>query len=589
MKQRNSILLSLIVCFMLVLTACGGAASTPAERPASSPAASSAGSPQSPSQNRTGDSKPQNNSSENSGAPQASAAASPPAALPEAAEAARPPDVAGGAPPPAESLTDSEHPPQPTEYGYPPPRRRPESPPNPGQPPYDSTFYQNYGVNPFFDAVEDPLSTFAMDIDTASYTVMRRYLSDGNLPDPDSVRVEEYLNYFNYRYPQPEDGGAFAIYTEAAPSPFGGKNYDVVQIGIQGKTIAEEDRAPTSLTFVIDVSGSMQRENRLETVKQSLSMLVEQLRPDDQIGIVVYGSDAESILEPTSGRDKQRILRAIDSLAPSGSTNVEAGLDIGFAQAEEAFIRGGTNQILLCSDGVANNGVTDPQALLQKYDRYTSQGIKLSTFGFGMGNFNDVLMEQLADAGNGFYSYIDTLEQAKRLFVDNLTGTLQLIARDAKVQVEFNPEVVSYYRLIGYENRDVADQDFRNDTVDAGEVGSGHSVTALYEIYRVPEATGDIATVRIRYHKPDNSKIIEEAQTLGSQDRLDRFDETSGRFKLAVSVAEYAELLRYSRWTRGTTLDDVVELSYEALPSFQGDQDVQEFVDLLGRAAALAD
>lgn len=586
MKQRTSTLLSLIVCLMLVLTACGGAASTPAERPASSPAASPAGGPQSPSQNRTNDSKPQNNASENSGAPAASAAASPAAALPEAAQASPP---AGGAPPPAESLTDSEHPPQPTEYGYPPPRRRPESPPDPGQAPYDSTFYQNYGVNPFFDAVEDPLSTFAMDVDTASYTVMRRYLNDGNLPDPDSVRVEEYLNFFDYRYPQPADGGAFAIYTEAAPSPFGGKNYDVVQIGIQGQTIAEEDRAPTSLTFVIDVSGSMERENRLETVKQSLRLLVEQLRPDDQIGIVVYGSNAQSILEPTSGRNKQRILRAIDSLAPSGSTNVEAGLDIGFAQAEEAFIRGGSNQILLCSDGVANNGVTDPQALLRKYEHYTAQGIKLSTFGFGMGNFNDVLMEQLADAGNGFYSYIDTLEQARRLFVDNLTGTLQIIARDAKVQVEFNPEVVSYYRLIGYENRDVADQDFRNDAVDAGEVGSSHSVTALYEIYRVPESTGDIATVRIRYHKPDNSKIIEEAQTIGSRDRLDRFDEASGRFKLAVSVAEYAELLRYSRWTRGTVLDDVVELAYEAQPSFQGDEDVREFVDLLERATALTD
>jgi Ca-activated chloride channel family protein len=444
-------------------------------------------------------------------------------------------------------------------------------------------------VNPFFDAAEDPLSTFAMDVDTASYTVMRRYLNDGNLPDPDSVRVEEYLNYFDYRYPQPDDGSAFAIYTEAAPSPFGGKNYEIMQIGLQGKTIADEDRAPTSLTFVIDVSGSMERENRLETVKQSLRLLVEQLRPDDQIGIVVYGSTAQSILEPTSGRNKQRILSAIDSLQPSGSTNVEAGLDIGFAQAEESFIRGGTNQILLCSDGVANNGVTDPQALLRKYERYTSQGIKLSTFGFGMGNFNDVLMEQLADAGNGFYSYIDTIEQAERLFVDNLTGTLQIIARDAKIQVEFNPEVVSYYRLIGYENRDIADQDFRNDTIDAGEVGSGHSVTALYEIYRVPQSTGDIATVRIRYHKPDNSKIIEEAQTVGVKDRLDRFDEASGRFKLAVSVAEYAELLRYSRWTKGTVLDDVVELSYEALPSFQGDKDVQEFVDLLGRAARLAD
>ncbi|HEX6289714.1 MAG TPA: VWA domain-containing protein [Herpetosiphonaceae bacterium] len=575
MKRRNSILIALIICLTLVLTACGGAAGTP----------TSSTTDRSNTANQH--SNRQNKSSENSAA--ASPAASPAAsAMPQASP---PPNtVAAGAAarpaaeaPAADSSRDAQPP-----AAHPRPTARPDRSPRPDDEPYDSTFYRNYGVNPFVDTLEDPRSTFAMDVDTASYGVMRRYLADGYLPDPDSVRVEEYLNSFNYRYPQPEDGSMFAVYTEAAPSPFGGKGYDMVQIGIQGRTIQEEDRAPASLTFVIDVSGSMEREERLETVKQALALLVEQLRADDQIGIVVYGSDARSILPPTSGANKGRILSAIDELQPSGSTNVEAGLDIGFAQAEEAFVPDGNNMILLCSDGVANNGVTDPETLLQTYRRYTSQGIKLSTYGFGMGNFNDELMERLADAGNGIYSYIDTLDEAERVFVHNLTGTLQLIARDAKIQVEFNPDVVSHYRLIGYENRDVTDQDFRNDSVDAGEVGAGHSVTALYEIRRVPDATGDIATVRIRYHQPDNSKIIEETQTLRSEDRRASFGRASGRFKLAVSVAQYAELLRHSRWFQGSTLDDVVELAHEAQRDFERDPDVTEFIRLLETAASLA-
>ncbi len=426
-----------------------------------------------------------------------------------------------------------------------------------------------------------------MDIDTASYGVMRRYLSDGNLPNPDSVRVEEYVNSFDYQYPEPDPGSTFAISTEGAPSPFGGPAYEMVQIGIQGRTIADEDRAPTSLTLVIDVSGSMDREDRLQTVKQALTLLVEQLRPDDQVGIVVYGDTARQILPPTSGRNTGRILDAISELQAAGSTNVEAGLDISFAQANEAFVRG-SNMVLLCSDGVANNGVTDPQALLEKYDRYTGKGIKLATFGFGMGNYNDVLMEQLADEGNGFYTYIDTLAEAEKVFVENLTGTLQLIARDAKIQVEFNPEVVSRYRLVGYENRDVADQDFRNDDVDAGEVGAGHSVTALYEIKRYPDAQGDLATVRIRYHKPNNTAVIEEQSTFSTDDLHPNIERASPQFRLAVSVVEYAELLRHSRWTQGTQLETVLDLADGAARDMRGAPNVTEFVGLLEQAARLA-
>ena len=452
---------------------------------------------------------------------------------------------------------------------------------------YDSTFFRNYGTNPFVSVADDPQSTFAMDVDTASYGVMRRYLSDGNLPDPDSVRVEEYLNYFNYEYPQPETGD-FAIYTEAAPSMFGGDGYEMVQIGIQGRTIDRIDRKPAALTFVIDVSGSMAREDRLDTVKQALTLLVGEMREDDTIAIAVYGSEARAVLDVTSGADKATILAAINNLQSEGSTNVQAGLRVGFGLADEAFKADGINMLLLCSDGVANNGVTDPEALIEQYRPYFNQGVQLSTYGFGMGNFNDVLMEILANKGNGAYAYIDTLNQAERVFVQNLTGTLQTIARDAKIQVEFNPAVVDHYRLVGYENRDVADADFRNDTVDAGEVGAGHSVTALYEIKRFPGAAGDLATIRIRYAKPDGGDVVEETRSLTTSSVRAAVAETTPRFKLATSVAQYAELLRYSQWARGQVVEDVLGLAQQAAGGFNNNPDVTEFFDLLARASDLA-
>ncbi len=578
MHHRSSVMTALLLCLALVLAGCGG-----------SPASVTTEAPQNQLRPdaETGSNNGQNATDSNSGNGTTDSQSPAGGAAPEAAPATSDSYAAGEnvqdeaarstAPQPGEEpeASSSDHP-QPT-----PPRDDDEDLP------YDSTYFQNYGTNPFVDADEDALSTFAMDVDTASYGIMRRFLDDGNLPDPDSVRPEEYLNSFNYRYPQPAEGSNFAIYTEAAPSPFGGKGYEMVQIGIQGRAIDEEDRVPTSLTFVIDVSGSMEREERLETVKQALALLVQEMRSDDTIGIVVYGSEARSVLPPTSGANKRRILNAIDELEPSGSTNVEAGLDIGFEQADEAFVRG-SNMILLCSDGVANNGVTDPEALLEKYEEYTSKGIKLSTFGFGMGNYNDVLMEQLADAGNGFYTYIDSLDEARRVFVDNIVGTLQLVARDAKIQVEFNPDVVSRYRLVGYENRDIADRDFRDDVVDAGEVGAGHSVTALYEIKRRADAEGEIGTVRIRYHRISDQNVVEEAQTLTSDDLGESIEDSSARFRLAVSVAEYAELLRHERWFDGDELQRVVEMARDAGEDFEDDMDVGEFVQLVNKAARLA-
>ena len=337
--------------------------------------------------------------------------------------------------------------------------------------PYDLTFFQNYGVNPFVDTVYDHLSTFAMDVDTASYTVARRFIMDGFLPDPDSVRVEEFINFFEQEYQPPEED-AFAIHLEAAPSPFGEPNHWLMRVGLQGREVPAEEREDASLVFVIDVSGSMARENRLELVKKALRLLVEELRPYDQVGIVTYNTTAQVVLRPTSGWDKDSILWAIDMLQPGGSTNVEAGLKLGYKMAREELSPGVPRRIILLSDGVANVGNIAAETILNEVRSYLEDGIALSTVGVGMGNFNDVLLEQLADNGDGSYAYVDRLGEARRIFVENLTGTLQTIARDAKVQVNFDPEVVRRYRLLGYENRQVADQDFRNDYVDAGRSGS---------------------------------------------------------------------------------------------------------------------
>ncbi|HEY1013890.1 MAG TPA: von Willebrand factor type A domain-containing protein [Herpetosiphonaceae bacterium] len=453
--------------------------------------------------------------------------------------------------------------------------------------PADSVFFQNYGTNPFVETASDPQSTFAMDIDTASYTVMRNAVNSGILPDPNSVRPEEYVNFFDYQYPQPESGD-FAIYTEAGPSPFGGPQYQLVQIGIQGKQISAAQRKPAALTFVIDSSGSMQQEDRLEVVKQAMAMLTEEMRPDDTIAIVTYGSEGRVVLPPTGGAEKATILGALNSLYAEGSTNAQGGLEVGFQQADAMFGAEKINMILLCSDGVANNGITDPDGLLERNRQYLDKGIQVSTFGFGMGNFNDVLMEQLANKGDGAYAYIDSLDEARRVFIENLTGTLQTIARDAKIQVEFNPNVVTRYRLIGYENRDVADRDFRNDTVDAGEVGAGHSVTALYEIRRVDGADGEVATVRIRYQKPDSQEVVEQAQGLSTDLIRGAVGDTTPRFKLAASVAQYAELMRYSFFARGEELDQVVALAESGAEGFNGAPDAVEFVSLLKRAVQLA-
>jgi Ca-activated chloride channel homolog len=449
-------------------------------------------------------------------------------------------------------------------------------------------FFQNYGVNPSIDTEDDNLSTFALDADTGSYTVMRNYLSGGNLPPADSVRVEEYVNYFGQGYPNPPEHQAFGISIDGGPSPFTQtERYDMLRVGIQGYRVADEDRRDAALTFVIDVSGSMSLDNRLELVKRSLEMLVEQLRPTDSVSLVVYGTQARVVLDPTPGSDTREILEAIRSLEPEGVTNTEDGIQLGYQMALKAYQPDGINRVILCSDGVANVGNTEADVIISEIKGYLEEGVTLATFGFGMGNYNDTLMEQLADNGNGFYAYVDNEEEARRLFVDELTGTLQTIALNAKVQVDFNPAVVARYRLVGFENRAVADNQFRDNAVDAGEVGAGHTVTALYEIKLRAGAYGRAATVNMRWEDPDTHSITETSKDFNASEISLDFRESDPYFQRAVIVAEYAEILKDSYWAEESSLDDVYGETLRISEYLDRDEYMNEFVDLVREASRL--
>ena len=451
----------------------------------------------------------------------------------------------------------------------------------------DLTFFQHYGVNPFIDTEDDQLSTFAVDVDTASYTVARRFLDDGFLPDQDSVRVEEFVNYFDQGYEPPADE-AFAIHVDGSTSPFGSSNHWLLRVGLQAKELLEDHRQDATLVFAIDVSGSMAREDRLGLVKRSLRLLVDELRADDKVAIVVYGDRGSVLLEATEGRKRGQILQAIDSLRPGGSTYVEDGLKVAYGLAVDEVEPNRITRVMVLSDGVGNVGDTGPQSILGQIREYVDQGVTLTTVGFGMGNYNDVLMEQLANDGDGAYYYVDTLSEARRLFVDDLTGTLQFIARDAKVQVEFNPETVSRYRLLGYENRDVADEDFRDDAVDAGEIGAGHSVTALYELKLREGTEGILGTVHMRYEDAAFNDVVEISREFQRNDLAESFEEAASRFQLSAVVAEFAEVLRGSYWAREGSLQAVADEARRVQQLLPGSTDASEFASLAARAARLA-
>lgn len=455
--------------------------------------------------------------------------------------------------------------------------------PNPG--PQDN-YFQDYGVNPFIDTRQDHLSTFAVDVDTASYTIARRYVNDGSLPPQAEVRVEEFVNFFDPGY-NPPPSAAFAIYADGAQSPFYSDGTTILRIGIQGYQVPDNQRKPVSLTFVIDISGSMNLENRLGLVKQSLNILVKRLRPQDTVGIVVYGTSARVLIEPTQGSQHSYIINAINSLRTEGATNAEAGLRLGFDMAMRSYRSDASNRVILCSDGVANVGNVDANSILEFVHGYIKEGVFLSTFGFGMGNLNDTLLEQLADKGNGVYAYVDTLEEAQRLFIENLTSTLQTIALDAKVQVDFNPDVVACYRLLGYENRAVADQDFRNDSVDAGEIGAGHHVVAMYAVRFKPGAQGRIATVQLRWQDPQTYQVTEINGNLNTWDLAPSFDRADLHYQLAAVVAQYADALRGSPWAAGTSMSQLAEIANRLKWSMLDDGDVAEFADLVYRVSLM--
>ncbi len=470
-------------------------------------------------------------------------------------------------------------------YKYP-PAHGGTTPPN-GEP-YDAMFFKNYGVNPFIDTEDDHLSTFAADVDSGSYTLCRQYLRDGNLPPRDAVRVEEFVNSFEYHYPAPAES-LFAVYAEAMPWNFDAsrRNTFLMRIALKGMEVSEENRKPAILTFVIDVSGSMEREDRLELVKKSLKILIDRLGPDDKIGIAVYGSRGRQLLDHQDLRHKSAILKAIQSLRPEGATNAEEGIRIGYEMAEEAFVPGYINRVILCSDGVANVGNTGPDEIFKVIKDKAEKGITLSALGFGMGNYNDVLMEQLGNKGNGYYAYIDTLDEAQKLFGENLTGALQIIARDVKIQVDFNPQAVRSYRLIGYENRDVADKDFRNDVVDGGEIGAGHAATALYELKLQPNAAGTLATVYVRYKDADTFEVTEFKSPFQTSEIAAGPDQISKAFTLAATVTEFAEILRESYWARQADLKTTLQKARQLAAGDPGNTQIAELVDLITRAQKL--
>jgi Ca-activated chloride channel homolog len=465
----------------------------------------------------------------------------------------------------------------------------------PNDRPYGDVFFRGYGANPFLDPEEDPLSTFALDVDTGSYTVVRRFVTDGHRPPADAVRVEEMVNAFDYGDAPPprrerRSGADFALHAEGSRSPFVSgpqkERYHLLRFGIKAREVADEDRKPAVLTFVVDVSGSMAAENRLDLVKRSLGLLLDELRADDRVGLVVYGSEGRVLLPPTA--DKEAIRRTLGALRTEGATNAEEGILLGYSVARRHFREGAINRLILCSDGVANVGATGPGSILERVGAEARGGIELTTVGFGMGNYNDVLMEQLANRGDGSYAYVDRLEEARRVFVENLTGTLQTVARDAKVQVEMLG-AVDRYRLIGYENRDVPDERFRDDTVDAGEVGAGHGVTALYEL-RLREgapANATAAVLRLRYRSADTGEVVEIERPVTVGELGGAWERAPASLRLASVVAELAEILRGSYWARDSDLDALFRKAQRVAADFPGDVRVAELAAMIGRLAEM--
>lgn len=435
----------------------------------------------------------------------------------------------------------------------------------------------------FKDTISSPLSTFSIDVDTASYTNLRKNLNDGMIPAADAIRIEEMLNYFDYEYNEPTGNVPFTINTEIAECPWNEENY-LLMVGIQGKNVDKESLPKSNMVFLLDVSGSMDEPDKLPLLKSAFSKLTDELGEDDRISIVVYADNSGVVLDSVRGSDKERIQEAIDGLSAGGSTGGAEGIDVAYRMAEKNFIEGGNNRIILATDGDFNVGPSSVEELESIIEEKRQSGIFLSVMGFGSGNLKDNRLETLADKGNGNYSYIDSVKEAKRVLVNEMAGTLLTIAKDVKIQLEFNPYRVAGYRLIGYENRALADEDFENDTVDAGELGAGHTVTALYEVIpagsqSVPEKdlkyqTGEtgnnqefkneISEIRLRYKKPEGEESREIRQVVSLQNTpVNR--EPSEDFYFAAAVAEFGMIIRGSQYQGNATLDSALKLAEKGL------------------------
>lgn len=441
----------------------------------------------------------------------------------------------------------------------------------------DTEKYGKLDTNPVHETNKEPVSTFSIDVDTGSYSNTRRFLNSGRLPPADAVRVEEMINYFPYQYALPKDKHPFGVTTEISDSPWN-KNAQIIRIGIKASDVKVESLPPANLVLLVDVSGSMYSEDKLPLVKKTLRQLTKQLREQDRISIVTYSGATQVALPPTSGADKEKILEVINRLDASGGTAGGAGLKLAYEQAEKSFIKNGINRILLATDGDFNLGVTSFDTLKSMVAEKRKSGISLSTFGYGVGNYNEHLMEQVADAGNGNYSYIDNEREAKKVLGEQLSSTLSIVASDVKIQMEFNPKTVSEYRLIGYENRLLKKEDFNNDQVDAGEIGAGHTVTALYEIipagkqgWNTPSRYQDnnidkskygneYAFLRIRY-KPvgKQESVLLENPVVKTEGKSVQAASEDMRFALAV--ASYGQMLRNGQYTGTYTWADVLKLA----------------------------
>jgi Ca-activated chloride channel family protein len=426
--------------------------------------------------------------------------------------------------------------------------------------------YQPIFENAFITPQEQQLSTFSIDVDTASYANLRRFLQSGQLPPPDAVRIEELVNYFAYQYPQPQDGRPFSVQTDIAACPWQ-PDHQLVRIGLKGKEIPKEQRLPTNLVFLVDVSGSMSSQNKLPLVRESLTTLVKQLDERDKVAIVTYAGEAGVRLPSTSVAQREVVLAAIAGLGAGGSTNGAAGINTAYDIAAQEFLEKGTNRVILCTDGDFNVGVTSDNALVQMIQTRAKGGVFLSVFGFGMGNLKDAKLEQLADKGNGQYGYIDDQQEANKVFVQELMGTLVTIAKDVKIQVDFNKDVVASYRLVGYENRVMAAEDFHDDKKDAGEIGAGHTVTALYEITPVKDFVANKETrwltVKLRYKQPEAAtSVLFENPLVGQPGQLKL---ASSDFQFAASVAACGMLLRHSQYAGQANWSLIKELAQSGL------------------------